>query len=300
MPVGPRYGPTGPDTLLLLRSEFTRVERVMGKERAQQVFNENNGIFDNGWYHGPKTGKVHVGYEATTLYTPDELSRLMPLPGNGDLPKIEVVEGTTGDTGRRLAKKTGGHVALLNFASAKNAGGGYVRGTKAQEEDLCRCSLLYHALKEQPGYYRANRKCGTNLYTDHMIYTQGASFFRADGTYNLLDAEDVVKLDVITAPAPNAGAAMEGPAEAETALRRRAGYVLAVAASRGVSDLVLGAWGCGVFRNDPEMVADAFGHWLESDGFRGAFKRVVFAIYAQSLPGQVNLEVFRRRFAEVG
>ena len=268
----------------------------MGKERAQQVFVENNGIFDNGWYYGPKGGKVPVEAGTTTLYTPDDLAKLMPPSRGGDAPKIEVVEGTTGDTGRRLAAEVEGRVAILNFASAKNAGGGYKRGTKAQEEDLCRCSLLYHALKEQPGYYRANRKCGTNLYTDHMVYTQGASFFRTDGTYRLLEAQYVVKLDVVTAPAPNVGAAREGPAEIQEVLRRRAGYVLAVAAANGATDIVLGAWGCGVFRGDPEMVADAFGQWLESDGFRGTFNRVVFAIYAKSLPGQVNLEVFRQRF----
>jgi len=259
------------------------------------VFDDNLRIFDAGHYHA-RRGKVSVGYGLTTLYTPDDLARLIPTSNTGDIPRIDVIEGTTGDSGRKLAAEVDGHVAILNFASAKNAGGGYVRGTKAQEEDLCRCSLLYHALKEQPGYYRANRKCGTNLYTDHMIYTQGASFFRADGTYELLEADDVATLDVITAPAPNAGAAREGPAEVQEALRRRAGYVLGAAVLNGIENIVLGAWGCGVFRCDPEMVADAFGTWLEGDHFRGLFKRVVFAIYAKSFPGQVNLEVFRQRF----
>ena len=79
-------------------------------------------------------------------------------------------------------------------------------------------------------------------------------------------------------------------------MRRRAGYVLTVAHVNGARNLVLGAWGTGVFKNDPELVADAFGQWLESPRFAGAFDRVVFAIYAAGLPGQVSLEVFRQRF----
>ncbi|MBL8743365.1 MAG: TIGR02452 family protein, partial [Myxococcales bacterium] len=43
--------------------------------------------------------------------------------------------------------------------------------------------------------------------------------------------------------------------------------------------LVLGAWGCGVFGNDPAMAADSFGTWLESSRFRASFARVVFAVY---------------------
>jgi len=263
----------------------------------KHIFNDNTRILDGGYYMA-RRGKVSVKYGDSTLYGPERLDQIMDgtsHPSNA-APKIEVTAGTTGDTGRALAKETGAKVAILNFASGKRPGGGYVRGTKAQEEDLCRCSLLYHALLEVPDYYTANRASKTALYTDNIIYTRDVTFFRADDGYELLEEEETAELGVITAPAPNAGAARVGD-DIEGALRRRAGYVLGVAHANGARNIVLGAWGCGVFKCDPEMVADAFATHLESDVFKGAFDRVVFAVYAASVRGQTNLEVFRRRFA---
>ncbi|WP_346742766.1 TIGR02452 family protein [Spongiactinospora sp. TRM90649] len=73
------------------------------------------------------------------------------------------------------------------------------------------------------------------------------------------------------------------PERIKTALRERAGRVLAVAAHHGARRLVLGAWGCGVFRNDPREVAEAFhGHLTGGGGFGGGFERVVFAVWDRS------------------
>ena len=56
----------------------------------------------------------------------------------------------------------------------------------------------------------------------------------------------------------------------------------ALAQERGHTTVLLGAWGCGVFKNPPETAADAFATWLESERFRGVFQRVVFAVYDRS------------------
>jgi uncharacterized protein (TIGR02452 family) len=104
---------------------------------------------------------------------------------------------------------------------------------------------------------------------------------------------------VITAPAPNAGQQLmrdpDAGAAIEEALRRRAGYVLALAAHMGHRALVLGAWGCGVFRNDPAQVAGAFGTHLEG-ALAGAFERVVFAILDRTGERRV-LAPFEARFS---
>jgi uncharacterized protein (TIGR02452 family) len=104
---------------------------------------------------------------------------------------------------------------------------------------------------------------------------------------------------VITAPAPNAGRVLRQDARAwpkiEDALRRRAGCVLAVAREHGHRTLILGAWGCGVFQNNPRMVADAFGIWLASAEFQGCFQRVVFAVYDTS-HNKETLCAFQARF----
>ena len=102
-----------------------------------------------------------------------------------------------------------------------------------------------------------------------------------------------VPVSIITCAAPNKGALDNqgrlDPVTLEAALRRRADFVLAIAAHHGVTHLVLGAWGCGVFRNDPAMVADAFKQPLKKR-FAGAFDEVVFAIMGG--PGDLNHDAF--------
>jgi uncharacterized protein (TIGR02452 family) len=114
-----------------------------------------------------------------------------------------------------------------------------------------------------------------------------------DDDGDLLDAAYHVSL--LTAAAPNRGAVPRNRAgQATAALARRARRVLAVAAAHGHRHLVLGAWGCGVFRNDPATAADAFADAL-ADG-PGRFDRVVFAIWDQAT-GSPNRAVFAARFA---
>jgi uncharacterized protein (TIGR02452 family) len=134
------------------------------------------------------------------------------------------------------------------------------------------------------------------IYTDHLIYSPDVPFFRDD---RLALIEAPFLLSIITSPAPNAGEALQrdrgaGP-QIREALERRAGLVLAAAGAHGHRCLVLGAWGCGVFRNDPREVAEIFGRWLEHPRFRGAFDRVVFAVYDRSRD-QENLRAFEARF----
>mgnify|MGYP000883635981 CR=1 FL=1 len=235
----------------------------------------------------------------TRLYTPQQavqsLDNPRPLPSKPA--KIEVTHETTQVAARRLVEAESiSDLVLLNFASARNPGGGFLSGAKAQEEDLTRCSGLYRCLLTQPTYYEANRNEESVLYTDHIIYSPRVPWFRTRSR----DVPDTVFLaSVITAPAPNAGAALRrdprcGP-DIEAVLRQRAGLVLAVASHEGHRNLLLGAWGCGVFRNSPAQVADAFGTWLESDRFVGSFDRVIFAIYDRT-PNQPTFAAFQRRF----
>lgn len=75
--------------------------------------------------------------------------------------------------------------------------------------------------------------------------------------------------------------------------RRRSEYVLALAASQGYKRLILGAWGCGVFRNDPAIVATAFLGHLRHETWSGRFERVVFSDLDTS-PAQETIAAFRR------
>lgn len=222
----------------------------------------------------------------TKLYTPEELANISDR-FSVDVDKdnkltIEVTNETTQLAAYRLvAQENCSDLVLLNFASAKNPGGGFLNRAKAQEEDLARCSGLYPCLQTQPTYYKVNRAYESLLYTDHIIYSPKVPWFKTRSTGQLL--ADFFLASVITAPAPNAGEVLRRDPTAKKdiaiALYRRAKYVLTVARDNGHRSLLLGAWGCGVFRNDPYTVANAFGIWLHSPEFADCFDRVVFAIY---------------------
>jgi uncharacterized protein (TIGR02452 family) len=266
-------------------------------------------ILDAGYFIAPDGRLVDIkpaltsAVESTKLYTPEQAATTLERlnSATSQRPTIEVTNETTQIAARRLVESESiADLVLLNFASARNAGGGFINGAKAQEEDLCRCSGLYPCLMTQRGYYEANRNQKSTSYTDHLIYSPNVPWFRTRSR----DRPDTLFLaSVITAPAPNAGVMLSRESgslsEVEAVLRRRAGLVLAVAADNGHRTVLLGAWGCGVFRNDPVVVADAFGRWLESDKFAGAFDRVVFAIYDPSKE-RTTLSAFRQRFAGCG
>ena len=262
------------------------------------------GILEAGYFLTPDGRRISIepalskAVEGTRLYTPEQASSITLKPTSAPRATIEVTDETTQIAARRLVESEGvADLVLLNFASARNAGGGFISGAKAQEEDLCRCSGLYPCLLTQLTYYQVNRKNKSALYTDHLIYSPNVPWFRSRSRD---DPDTLFLASVITAPAPNAGVVLERESNAaskiEDALRRRAGYVLAVAADNGHRTLLLGAWGCGVFRNSPALVADAFGKWLESDNFAGVFDRVLFAIFDNSKT-KATISAFQQRFA---
>lgn len=268
------------------------------------IAKETMSILEKGGYTGPSGEYVDISQEfwdavnGTVLYEPRELkSMLRKCSPGGKPPVIEVTDESSQVAAHRLAQK-GVVPVILNFASARKPGGGFINGAKSQEEDVCRCSGLYPCLTRQRAYYDANRQHKSVLYTDHIIFSSHVPFFRVRSR-ELLD--EPFAAGVITAPAPNAGQARRrnipdiDEAIYET-LQRRAGMVLAVARDNGHRSLVLGAWGCGVFSNSPEQMADIFGSWLENTVFLGAFDHVVFPIFGRSAQDQLNLEAFQARF----
>jgi uncharacterized protein (TIGR02452 family) len=232
------------------------------------------------------------------LYTPETLRQLGTPESNSASTRFEVTSETTLEAARRLIQGGGlTGVACLNFASAKNPGGGFLSGSQAQEESLARSSGLYRSLNRTRAYYEANRYCETCLYTDHIIFSPEVPVIRDDAG-KLLDEPYTVS--VITAPAVNAGAIRsnepEEVAEIGPVMLRRAGYVLAVAQANACEHLILGAWGCGVFQNDPREVAAIFADLLLGQGqYAGAFNSVVFAVLDRSDSRSV-IQPFQSRF----
>ena len=170
----------------------------------------------------------------------------------------------------------GKKVCILNFASATSPGGGVVHGSSAQEESLCRCSTLYFCLETpelRRGFYLPHWKAGNPLYNDDLIYSPDVYVIKTDTSFpDRMNENDWYKVNVITCAAPNLkerpGNAMNldagNPAakitrqELHALLERRIRRIFQTAAAEGNEVLILGAFGCGAFRNPPDVVADVF------------------------------------------
>ena len=206
-------------------------------------------------------------------------------------PRVQVTNETTLGASRRLVER-GLRPLALNFANGIYPGGGFLGGARAQEEVLCRSSALYQTLVDDP-MYEGHRRRPLPDSTDWAIYSPDVPAFRMDDGTAL---HHPWLLSFITCAAPYAP--VIGQPQAGDLLQKRIHRVLAIARSYGHAALVLGAWGCGAFANDPHRTARDFRQALEHD-FRGAFADIVFAITDWS-PERTFLGPFRDVFAAHG
>ncbi|VXB80637.1 conserved hypothetical protein [Flavobacterium sp. 9AF] len=196
---------------------------------------------------------------------------------------FEVVKSTTLSAILKIVEtEDSNKVMCLNFASAKNPGGGFMSGAEAQEESLARTSALYSSQLQARVFYDTHRNMKSCIYTDAMIYSPQTPVFRKDRGELL---NQPVDCNFITSAAVNAGVIKrqepELEKEIEAVMRRRIDKMLALSLSKGNEVLVLGAWGCGVFRNDSQMIASLFKEHLRGK-YKGAFKKIIFAIYTKN------------------
>jgi uncharacterized protein (TIGR02452 family) len=277
-----------------------RMEEDEKRRTRAAIARETEEIFARGSYEaGGRTVDVSVllarALAGTIAYAPAEVAALIERARRGApaarRPRVEVTGETTLAAARRLSRA---RVLCLNFASARNPGGGYLNGARAQEESICRGSGLYSTLISRPAYYEANRAWRDVLYTDWAIYSPDVPVIRDDAE-RLLD--EPVLASFLTMPAPNRGAMRRPDDEAVRAtLRRRIAAVLAIAAERGHERLVLGAWGCGAFRNDPRMVAELFREVLDEPAMASPLSEIVFAVF-EADRDRGNRSAFEAAFA---
>jgi uncharacterized protein (TIGR02452 family) len=191
--------------------------------------------------------------------------------------------------------KQGKKVCVLNFASATNPGGGVVNGSSAQEECLCRCTTLYPCLNNDAlweAFYAPHRKTANPLYNNDCIYTPGVRVFKSDTNFpEPLVQKDWWNVNVLTCAAPNlrerpsnamnphAGdkAAKITSAELEKLLMARIRRIFEIAVANGNEVLILGAFGCGAFKNPPEIVAKVFNAVMQD--YLCHFDTIEYAVY---------------------
>jgi uncharacterized protein (TIGR02452 family) len=289
--------------------------RLAGEEtsmNAKAIAMGTVAALEEGRYRGPDGSLVDISMLLSTCingtepYDPDQLVHIReqilarPKEVGAATTALEVVNETTlQGCARLVAERRYKRIGVLNFASARHPGGGFLGGARAQEESLARSSGLYFSLNQCPDHYAFHRAQQTCLYSDRMIYSPACPVVRDDAG-NWLPEPYVV--DFITSPAPNAGAVRQNePANSEyiePVLRERAGKILTLCAYKHCDALVLGAWGCGVFKNDPGTVAKIFfGHLSPAGIYAGYFRRIVFSVYDSS-SAQETYRAFAEQLAD--
>ncbi len=213
----------------------------------------------------------------------------VPAPRFNEKAQVLVTKNRSFEAAAQYAEQ---HVCVLNFASATNPGGGVTHGSSAQEECLCRCSTLYNCLNTRAmwdGFYTLHRCSGNPLHNDDIIFTPDVQVLKDDDYRPLANPFAV---DVITCAAPNLReqpANPYNPSDGDAKRiskdelcrlhKQRARRILTVAAQNETDVLILGAFGCGAFRNDPQMVARAYNDVLAE--FSHHFRTIEFAVYCR-------------------
>lgn len=233
--------------------------------KLKQVAKENKTIYINGFYLNNNNKKVEIGDRVRDSIRNSEYFEDVPISKN-------LVENTTYYKVNENIINTGtidcilklrdegetGNIIALNFASATTPGGGYLGGSTAQEESLCRASMLYPCLTSNIQMYKKNKAEYSPLYSDRMIYSQDVVIFRNDNGDCL---DEFTTASFITSPAVNKKRCKSMFMSEKTinkAMETRIRKIISLAVSKSPSVIILGAFGCGVFGNDRERVYKMF------------------------------------------
>ena len=211
----------------------------------------------------------------TTLHTFEEIQTFKSENKNNI--SVENIDGISA-----LSKYAGtGKFAILNMASPKTPGGGVKKGSKAQEEGLFRCSDLGLAITTE--HYP--------LQDNQMLYTKNATFFKG---FNYEYMQPVVS-DVITIAAFKI---IDGvfPDNYEEVTKNKIRLMLTLPHLNGVDNLIIGAWGCGVYKNDPYTIASYFKEILNGEGYAGLYNKVLFAVINDHNSVANNYSIFTKVF----
>lgn len=278
---------------------------MANRQKRQQIAKETLEIQDKGFYCTndgktvPVAEEIKYCNENSTVHTEKDHKISVKKPDTTYDTQFEVSNEHAISACLRLAGELPQEekICCLNFASAKNVCGGMIGGSLAQEESLGLCSSLHSSLSQfNKEYYDINRKDPKDgLYNNILMYSPDCLVFREDISYTLL--EEPVKVSFISSPAVNKGVALQRgvkPLDISQEMLARMQHVLAVAMEKGHKVIVLGAWGCGVFHNDPNDIAMQFAQCLQSPNSRffNVFQKVLFAVGKE----EKKLQVFRNVF----
>lgn len=274
----------------------------MGKR--VRILRETMKAAEDGFYLAQEREvKLPVSFEQireTILYTPDRIAGLVPpkTPGKGTA-VIRLRNQDTLEAALELHRhREEGEkpVLILNFANPHRPGGGIRSKPGTQEEHLCVKTTLLCSLETEEArpFYRSNLDCGTQAQTDAVLFSPHTMVIR---TPDLALRPDPFEIAVMTVSAPiTCRMEQEELPELETILDCRIRGMLRAAAMEGYTRLVLGAWGCGNFGNDPELVARLF-HQALTEDTAICFREITMAVIDRA-EGKPRYRSFARWFQE--
>ena len=176
-----------------------------------------------------------------------------------------------------------GKTAVLNFANPHYPGGGVHNGAMAQEECLCRSSNLYPCISNKNvfnDYYLYHKDMNHYFFSDRLIYTKSVTVFKDDSDVSqIMPKSEWFNIDVITCAAPYiAKREYTNKTALKELFKGRIKNIFEAAIDNDVEVIILGAFGCGAFKNSPEVVAKAFHEVIDENSYGSYFKKIVFAI----------------------
>ena len=269
-------------------SDMTRPEKKKKEKKNMNYWTDKEARAENAKKHvvyaqNTYGKEIERSCRDTIIYREDSV--FAAGTGSGINPELVFVNEDTVSAVLQCNAEASGKIAVLNFASYKYPGGLFLAGSRAQEECLCMESTLYNTLvRFQDNYYNLNQKAlNRALYKNRALYTPDIVFERG---------QEKMVADVLTCAAPNIGAARKYQAvpdeENSCVLRSRVEFMRSIFEENRVDTAILGAWGCGVFGQQPEEVASVM-----KDVFaQSSIKQVVFAVLGNDHTADVFRSVF--------
>ena len=276
------------------------------KQRNRYIFEETMCICRRGGYVAPSGAEVRLPstdevLKASVFYqNPPRVDSVAAAESS----VCDAVNDDCIEVARKLVEE-GYRPIMLNMANRHTPGGGVINGARAQEESLFRQSNLcvslyqfdqYHAgllgLPLGDGRYPMDRETGA-------IYSGRVTFFRTSSRKGDELVETpfecaVVSVAAINRPDLTSYGTLVPWAAAATKTKIRA--MLRVGLLHGHDAIVLGAWGCGAFRNPPEHMARLFHEVLREPEFAGKYRIVRFAVIEDHNSRHSNFAPFDREF----
>ena len=299
-----------------------RIAYYKVKELRVQEYRSTIEIVNQGYYTTEDGKRVTfptiTRMEHETKFYKNEF-RVDNIPTNEEETKIIVRNVDCLEEGVRLCRE-GYNPAILNMASRRHPGGGVMLGAGAQEESLFRRTNLFRSLYQFTEYFINHvwyKKYITPVSTGECypldrnfggIYTPGALLFREDEQHGYKLMESPECLSFISVAGMNRPKIKDATHIADDLIegtKNKMRTILRIGLRHGHDSLVLGALGCGAYRNPPSHIAKLFHEVFEEPEFKNKYRLISFAILddhnthqAQNPEG--NYKPFADEFAETG